>query len=393
MKNYFIKSGCLFLLLFAGTMMMAQNTSFKALSQELQSLQKQLVPDKRVAILEIEIKDTLQPTIVVSGETDLAEAKAQIIQFLNDKKLSFIDSIRLLPDAVVGDKTWALAILSVSNLRTEPDHASELASQVMIGTPLKVLDCNEKWCRVQTPENYIGWMDTSGFERVDQKELNRWKASNRYIFKNMTGYVYDAPGKKGKIVSDLVLGDLFEVETTVKGFFKIRIPDGRSGFVKKSDCISFDEWSNSEPNVSAILSVARQMMGSPYLWGGTSGKAVDCSGFVKVVYYSQGVILARDASQQAKYGEAIDFTNTNNLQAGDLLFFGSTAQRIGHVGIYLEKGNFIHASGRVHISSIILTDPKYVPSRKNVAARRILNSLNTEGIVMVKDHPWYTVKP
>jgi hypothetical protein len=134
MKNYFIKSGCLFLLLFAGTMMMAQNTSFKALSQELQSLQKQLVPDKRVAILEIEIKDTLQPTIVVSGETDLAEAKAQIIQFLNDKNLSFIDSIRLLPDAVVGDKTWALATLSVSNLRTGPDHASELASQVMMGT-------------------------------------------------------------------------------------------------------------------------------------------------------------------------------------------------------------------------------------------------------------------
>jgi hypothetical protein len=393
MKNNFKKSGFLLLMLFAGTMMMAQSTSFKTLSLELQSLQKQLVPDKRVAILEIEIKDTLQPTVVVSGETDLAEAKAQIIQFLNDKKFSFIDSIRLLPESKLGDKIWALATLSVSNLRTEPDHASELASQVMMGTPLKVLDCNEKWCRVQTPENYIGWMDTSGFERVDQKELNRWKALNRYVFKSMTGYVYDAPGKKGKIVSDLVLGDLFEVETTVKGFFKIKIPDGRSGFVKKSDCISFDEWSNSEPNVQAVLTVARQMMGSPYLWGGTSSKGVDCSGFVKLVYYSQGIILARDASQQAKYGEAIDFTNTNKLQAGDLLFFGSSAQRIGHVGIYLEKGNFIHASGRVHISSLIPTDPKYVPSRKNVAARRILNSLNTEGIVMVKDHPWYTVKP
>lgn len=393
MKNYFKKFGVLFLLLFAGTMMIAQSTSFKTLSLELQSLQKQLVPDKRVAILEIEIKDTLQPTVVVSGETDLPDAKAQIIGFLKDKRVSFVDSIRLLPDAVVGDKIWALATLSVSNLRTGPDHASELASQVMMGTPLKVLDCNEKWCRVQTPENYIGWMDTSGFERVDQKELNRWKASDRYIFNGMTGYVYDAPGKKGKIVSDLVLGDLFEVESAAKRFLKIEMPDGRGGYVRKSDCISFDKWSNSELNVRAILSVANQMMGFPYLWGGTSGKAVDCSGFVKVVYYSQGVILARDASQQAKYGEGIDFTNINNLQPGDLLFFGSSAQRIGHVGMFIENGNFIHASGRVHISSIVPTDPKYVPSRKNVAARRILNSLNTEGIVMVKDHPWYTVKP
>jgi hypothetical protein len=393
MKNYFKKSGFLLLMLCVGTLVMAQSTSFKALTQELQSLQKQLVPDKRVAILELEFKDTLQPRVVVSGETDLPDSKAQIIRFLTEKKLSFIDSIRLLPDSKLGDKTWALATLSVSNLRTSPDHAAELASQVMMGTPLKVLDCNEKWCRVQTPENYIGWMDTSGFERVDQKELNRWKASNRFLFNCMTGYVYDAPGKKGKIVSDLVLGNLFEVETTVKGFFKIRIPDGRVGYVRKSDCISFDEWCHSEPNVSAILSVARQMMGSPYLWGGTSGKAVDCSGFVKVAYYSQGIILARDASQQAKYGEAIDYTNMNNLKAGDLLFFGSSAQRIGHVGIYLDNGNFIHASGRVHISSIVPTDPKFVTTRKNVAARRILNSLNTEGIVMVKDHPWYTIKP
>jgi cell wall-associated NlpC family hydrolase len=124
------------------------------------------------------------------------------------------------------------------------------------------------------------------------------------------------------------------------------------------------------------------------LWGGTSGKGVDCSGFVKLVFYARGIILARDASQQARYGEAVDFTNRNNLQPGDLLFFGRTAQRITHVGIYLGNGDFIHSSGRVHISSIDPSDPKYAPDRNNVAARRILNSINNEGIVRVKDHPW-----
>ena len=96
---------------------------------------------------------------------------------------------------------------------------------------------------------------------------------------------------------------------------------------RKTDCISFDDWSNSEPDVQSILSDARQMMGSPYLWGGASSKATDCSGFVKLVYYTQGIILARDASQQARYGEPIDFSNRNNLQPGDLLFFGSSAQQ------------------------------------------------------------------
>jgi len=393
MKNFYKKIGSLFLLLCAGTIVMAQTLSYKTLSQELQSLQKQLLPDKRVAILEIELKDTLQPIVVVSGETDLPDAKVQIIQFLTDKKVSFIDSLRLLPDSSLGDKTWALATLSVSNIRALPDHASELVSQALMGTPLKVLDYNDKWYRVQTPEHYIGWMDSSGLQQFTAKEMEYWKKSDRYLYNHLSGYVYDAPGEKGEVVTDLVLGDLFEVESAVKGFLKIRIPDGRSGYVRKADCISFNDWSCSEPNVQSILSVARQMMGSPYLWGGTSSKAVDCSGFVKLVYYAQGIILARDASQQASYGESIDFSKMNNLQPGGLLFFGSSAQQISHVGIYLGKGDFIHSSGRVHISSIDPSDPKYVLTRKNVAACRIVNSLNTEGIVRVKDHPWYNVQP
>jgi gamma-D-glutamyl-L-lysine dipeptidyl-peptidase len=383
----------LFLFLCAATIMMAQTLSFKILSQELQTLQKQLVPDRRVAILKIELKDTLNPSIVVSGETDLPNAKVQIIQMLSDKKILFVDSLRLLPDLSLGDKTWALTTLSVSNMRYQPDDISELVSQTMMGTPLKVLDFNGKWYRVQTPEHYIGWMDTAGLQRVTQKELVSWKGSNRYLFNCMSGYAYSSPGKKGEVVTDLVLDDLFEVEAKVKGFLKIKIPDGRTAYVRKKECISWKEWSSQQPNGKSILTVPRKMMGTPYMWGGTSVKATDCSGFVKLAYYAQGIILARDASQQARYGEPIDFSNMNNLQPGDLLFFGYSAQQISHVGIYLGKGYFIHSSGRVHISSIVPSDPKYNINRKNVAACRILNSQNTEGIVRVKDHPWYNLQP
>jgi hypothetical protein len=258
-----------------------------------------------------------------------------------------------------------------------------------MGTPLKVLDYKNNWYRVQTPELYIGWMDAAGLHTFSAKEMGEWKNSKRYMFNRITGIVYDSPGKKGGVVSDIVLGDLFEVEESVRRFLKIKLPDGRTGYVRKSDCISFDEWSNSEPDFQSIFSVAREMMGFPYLWGGTSSKGIDCSGFMKLVFYSQGIILARDASQQARYGESVDLTSRNNLQPGDLLFFGRTAQRIAHVGIYTGNGDFIHSSGRVHISSIDPADPKYATGRNNVAARRILNSLNTEGIVRVKDHEWY----
>ncbi len=392
MINFHKKFVYLILFLSAGSALMAQTKSYLTLSYELQSLQKQLVPDKRVAILNVKFVDTLQAQIVVKGETDLPSAKLQIIQLLKDNRIPFVDSLRLLPDAVLGDKTWALATLSVSNIRALPDDASELVSQAMMGTPLKVLDFTGKWYRIQTPDQYIGWMDPAGLHLISLTELDQWKRSTRFMFNSISGYVYDAPNRRGKVVSDLVLGDLLEVESKVRGFLKIRIPDGRYGYVRKSDCISYNKWSNLEPKVGSILSVASQMMGFPYLWGGASSKAADCSGFVKLIFYSQGIILARDASQQARYGESLDFNKLDNLQPGDLLFFGSSPQRISHVGIYLGKGDFIHDSGRVLISSIDPSDPKYSPVRKNQVARRIFNSLNTEGIVRVKDHPWYSTK-
>ena len=392
MINFHKKFVYLILFLSAGSALMAQTKSYLTLSYELQSLQKQLVPDKRVAILNVKFVDTLQAQIVVKGETDLPSAKLQIIQLLKDNRIPFVDSLRLLPDAVLGDKTWALATLSVSNIRALPDDASELVSQAMMGTPLKVLDFTGKWYRIQTPDQYIGWMDPAGLHLISLTELDQWKRSTRFMFNSISGYVYDAPNRRGKVVSDLVLGDLLEVESKVRGFLKIRIPDGHYGYVRKSDCISYNKWSNLEPKVGSILSVASQMMGFPYLWGGASSKAADCSGFVKLIFYSQGIILARDASQQARYGESLDFNKLDNLQPGDLLFFGSSPQRISHVGIYLGKGDFINDSGRVLISSIDPSDPKYSPVRKNQVARRIFNSLNTEGIVRVKDHPWYSTK-
>jgi cell wall-associated NlpC family hydrolase len=393
MKNFHRKTGALLLMFCMATVMMSQKASYKTLTLELQSLQKQMVPDKRVAILDIEIKDTLQPIVVVRGQTDMPAAKAKVIQFLNNAKVPFVDSIKVLPTALLGDKIWALATLSVANLRSQPDDAAELVSQALMGTPLRVLDAKGSWLRVQTPDMYIGWMDAAGLVRLTAAELDSWKASKRFLFNAVAGNASDAPRKRANVVSDLVWGDLFSVETTTRRYLKIKTPDGRVGYVRKKQCLSFDEWSNSPADAQTIIATARQMMGSPYLWGGTSCKAADCSGFVKQTFYALGIILARDASQQARYGQVIDITNINNLQPADLLFFGRSPQRITHVGIYIGNGDFIHSSGRVHISSINPADPKYVPTRINVKACRVLNSINTEGITRVKNHPWYAVQP
>ncbi len=93
--------------------------------------------------------------------------------------------------------------------------------------------------------------------------------------------------------------------------------------------------------------------------GGFSAKAIDCSGFTSLVYLMHGIVLQRDASQQIKYGQQITLKyKYKGLQSGDLLFFGRKRKNtdkmnnVTHVGMYIGDSEFIHASGRVKISSM-----------------------------------------
>lgn len=100
------------------------------------------------------------------------------------------------------------------------------------------------------------------------------------------------------------------------------------------------------------------------------------------------MILRRDAWQQALTGEKIDAKDYKTAQAGDLFFFGTISGRVTHVAISLGGARYIHCSGRVKINS---ADPKakdYL-STPFLSISRINGKIGTDGIVAVKDHPWY----
>jgi peptidoglycan DL-endopeptidase CwlO len=113
-----------------------------------------------------------------------------------------------------------------------------------------------------------------------------------------------------------------------------------------------------------VVGIAMQYLGIPYVWGGSSPSGFDCSGFAMYVYAQVGVSLPHHAASQYNYGVPVSY---DQLAPGDLVFFNG----LGHMGIYIGGGQFIHAphSGDVvKISS--LSDSWYAATW--VGARRIL---------------------
>ncbi len=348
------------------------------------------VPDKRVAVFDIEIEKLKGKTYLLKGKTSLPEAHAFLLERLNDLSVEVIDSVQMLPSKEMGDQTWGLVSISVAPMRGEPRYSAEMVSQAILGTPVKLLDQTGGWYLVQTPDEYLGWISKGSIEPMDSVALENWKTSDRYVFHQNNGWLHVRADEDSNPVSDLVMGSLIQVDGKDGKYLHATLPDGRQGYVKASDCMPINEWAKADVSVLDILAEAKSLLGSPYLWGGTSTKGIDCSGFTKTCYYSQGIVLARDASQQARYGEAVDISNYH-FQPGDLLFFGNSIDRVTHVGLYLGNGQFIHSSGQVKINSFNPEDSNYEARRKEslVAARRVLNSINTGQIIPVKDHPWY----
>lgn len=337
------------------------------------SIKKDFAPDKRVALFDIQF-NTSNEKIILTGETTLKEGFMMFLDSLNDRKLTFVNNVRMLPDSAVGKQQYAVARNSVINIRSKPKHSAELGTQGLLGMSLKILDKKGDFYRIQTPDNYISWVDKGGITKMTKETFDRWNASKKIIFTKNFGYVYVDASEDSQIVSDITLGGLLHYISEDNQFYKVKYPDNRTGFIKKEEGIIYSSWlQNLVASKENIETIAKKMDGFPYLWGGTSSKGMDCSGFTKMVYLMNGFIIPRDASQQVNAGKIVDANlDFTDLQKGDLLFFGTKAskekeQRVVHVGIWLgnNKMEFIHASGNVHLSSMDKNASNYDEMNKN----------------------------
>lgn len=325
--------------------------------EHIAAIESEFAPDKRIALFNVKaVKNN--DDYILRGESDMKDAINTLKEKLSAKNMDFIDSIQLLPSPDLNGQTQAVVNISVANLRSNPKHSAELATQATLGTPVKVLKKEGGWYYVQTPDKYLSWVDDGGIALMDRSRFVQWQGTDKIIYTNTYGNSYLGENEK-QTVSDLVAGDVLEMVEYKASHYIVRYPDGRKAFVPKDEAEEYDTWLKKlDPTVDDLVAISETLMGVPYLWGGTSTKGMDCSGFTKTIYFLNGMVIPRDASQQVHTGKSIDSVqNLENLQKGDLLFFGtkatdSTKEKVVHVGMWIGNNEFIHASNMVRISSM-----------------------------------------
>ena len=364
----------------------------------IDSLENVYAPDGRVALFDVEAEKNANE-FAIEGETNMPEAAEDLEKTLNQKGIKFTSNIETLPDAEgLEDQTMGVIKISVANLREEPRHASQLVTQATLGMPVKVYKKQGSWYYIQSPDGYLAWVDYGGIQNMTKEAFADWKSKEKLIYLNPYGKSLKSAKNDAEVVSDLVAGDILELTAESGNFYEISYPDGRTAFVPKSDAKPYKTWlANLDADGESLISTGEKLMGLPYLWGGTSPKGVDCSGFTKTVYFLNGMVIPRDASQQVHTGVLVDSTrNFEILVAGDLLFFGrpatdSTKERVVHVGMWIGDQKFIHSMGDVHISTMDTTAEDFDEYNYNryLRSKRILNEKD-KGLQYLKEQDIFT---
>lgn len=375
----------------------AEHGSVQAIHMIIDSVQTQWIPDRRVNRMDVElISSTANP--VLRGETTLPAAKDMLVAALAEQGIRWQDSIAVLPLNALGEKVYALTTTSVANLRSAPGHSQEMATQALLGTPIRVLKQQKEWYMVQTPDGYIAWLNRGELHRRSNAEMEAWKAGDRVAYEPHFGHSYSTPNANGPKYGDLVRGCLLERVGETGTFAQVKYPDGTIAYVPSNELTTLSIWlKHSVDFNNDVFKSAKALIGIPYLWGGTSPKGMDCSGFTKTVYWQNGYILPRDASQQVHAGTEVALDEQlSKVMSGDFLFFGRYREdgspKVTHVGIYLGEGQFIHSgadNGAIRIQGLLADNDNYAAHRREslLFVKRI--GMMGEGVVAVRDSEWY----
>jgi len=263
-----------------------------------------------------------------------------------------------LPNAVV--------LKPVANMYSKPTEDADVVSQAIYGSNVTVMEERDGWAHIRTFDDYTGWMPLASLRSGPAYAASPDAAEVVSLFAHI--YREASVTKHAPLITvpfETKLEAISKPDDSGR-WLQVRLPDDRSGWIQTGD-IGF----HLKPlTIEEMLALSRKFLGLPYTWGGTSSYGYDCSGFAQMLERQRGVMMPRDAQPQADWS-GVTPVKREELQPGDLLYFGSSDKRITHTGVYLGDNKFIDATTSqtpmVRIDD--LSEPNWTKSL--VAMRRV----------------------
>lgn len=245
---------------------------------------------------------------------------------------------------------YGICKLSIVPVRSEANDASEMVTQLLYGDHFKIIEERKKWVRIRIAfDHYEGWIDKKQAKFITEEIYETCHNDAAY-----SADLIDIVNLNEQQVLSICAGSNVAASQILNHHFEGRFQTGQN-FMR-----------------SQLLDTAMLYLNAPYLWGGKTPFGIDCSGLTQMVYKTNGIMLHRDASQQALQGQTLSFIE--ETQIGDLAFFDNQEGNIIHVEIMMGDNYIIHAHGKVRVDRIDHTGIFNVDTRTYSHQLRVLKT-------------------
>lgn len=245
--------------------------------------------------------------------------------------------------ALLATAPHGVILKPVANMYSRPTEEADVVSQAICGTNVGIVEQQAGWTRIRTPDDYTGWVPDAALRAGQTYATGGKVAQVESLFANL----YREPDVTRH---QPLLTVPFETRLEVVAeppnqdrWLQVRLPDDRPAWLQRGDV----SLSPRNLSIAEVIALGKRFLGLPYTWGGTSSFGYDCSGFMQMLCRRRGVVIPRDAAPQAHWSGVVPVAR-DQLQPGDLLYFGRSADKITHTGMYIGNGQFLNATTWQH---------------------------------------------